>query len=82
MSNEVAEFAAQLRNAGLYKPPGIAESLDWARALVLMGEERVSVGAAEKTLGALLKYREDHQRIHAAGLSDVVAAAVAGAAPT
>lgn len=81
LSNEVAEFAAQLRNAGLYKPPGIAESLDWARALVLMGEERVSVGAAEKTLGALLKYREDHQRIHAAGLSDVVAAAVAGAAP-
>jgi MoxR-like ATPase len=81
LSNEVAEFAAQLRDAGLYKPPGIAESLDWARALVVMGEERVSVGATEKTLGALLKYREDHQRIHAAGLSDMVASAVAGAAP-
>ncbi len=81
LAGDVARFTAQLRDAGLYKPPGVAESLDWARSLVLMGEERVSVGATERTLGALLKYREDHQRVFATGLSDMVANAVAGSGP-
>ena len=45
--------------AGLVKPPGIAEAIDWATALRLLGATELSRPAVRATLGALLKYRED-----------------------
>jgi hypothetical protein len=48
------------------KPPGVAESLDWARALERLGHEQLNVASAAETLGAVLKYREDAERVRRA----------------
>ena len=47
----------------LLKPPGVAETLDWARALQHLGAEQVDLATAAATLGALVKYREDTDRV-------------------
>jgi MoxR-like ATPase len=64
---EVTRIAQALRAAELLKPPGLAESLDWARALVVLGARDVDEDVAAQTLGALVKYREDAERIERAG---------------
>jgi len=50
----------------LLKPPGVAETLDWARALERLGTTELDLGRAAATLGALVKYREDTERVRAA----------------
>ncbi|HEX3205395.1 MAG TPA: MoxR family ATPase [Propionibacteriaceae bacterium] len=50
----------------ILKPPGVAESLDWARALERLGHEQLDVASAAETLGAVLKYREDAERVRRA----------------
>ena len=59
LAREVAVGVAAMRDAGLVKPPGIAEAIDWATALRLLGATELSLPAVHATLGALLKYRED-----------------------
>ena len=63
LAAEVAAAAHRLRHADLLKPPGVAESLDWARALQLVGAHTLDVDSAAATLGAVLKYREDADRV-------------------
>ena len=63
LAAEVATAAHRLREADLLKPPGVAESLDWARALQLVGAHHLDVDSAAATLGAVLKYREDADRV-------------------
>jgi len=75
LAAQVAAAAEVVRAMGLYKPPGVAESIDWAKALTLMGDDRLVADRIEQTLGALVKYREDAERVHAHGL-DVLLAAV------
>jgi hypothetical protein len=53
----------RLREADLLKPPGVAESLDWARALQVIGADHLDVDTAAATLGVVLKYREDAERV-------------------
>ena len=60
-----AAAAHRLREADLLKPPGVAESLDWARALQLVGARHLDIDSAAATLGAVLKYREDADRVRA-----------------
>ena len=72
---QVAAAAATIREIGLYKPPGVAETIDWARALTLMGDDQLALANVDATLGALLKYREDHDRVRDHGLASVIAAA-------
>jgi MoxR-like ATPase len=67
LAEEVTRVAQALRGADLLKPPGLAESLDWARALVVLGARDVDEDLAAQTLGALVKYREDAERIERAG---------------
>ncbi|MDT9594023.1 MoxR family ATPase [Nocardioides zeae] len=67
----VARVVARLREEDLLKPPGVAETIDWARALHELGATRVDVATAARTLGAVVKYREDQQRI-AASLARLV----------
>jgi hypothetical protein len=50
----------------LLKPPGVAETLDWARALHRLGTRDLDVATAAATLGAVVKYREDAQRVRQA----------------
>jgi hypothetical protein len=47
----------------LAKPPGVAETIDWARALTYLGTTELDLGAAAATLGALVKYREDGEKV-------------------
>ncbi|GAA1387279.1 MoxR family ATPase [Pseudonocardia kongjuensis] len=62
LATEVAEAVAALRAADLVKPPGVAETLDWAQALQLIGSTTLDLDGAAATLGAVLKYREDAER--------------------
>ncbi len=63
LAAQVAGAVHKLRQADLIKPPGVAETIDWARALQLVGATHLDVGAAAATLGAVLKYREDADRV-------------------
>ncbi|MCH2412405.1 MAG: MoxR family ATPase [Acidimicrobiales bacterium] len=72
LARDVALVAAELRDMGLYKPPGVAETLDWAEALVLIGADDLDPEAIEFTVGTLLKYREDQERARARGFGDIL----------
>jgi MoxR-like ATPase len=63
LATQVAVAVRKLREADLIKPPGVAETLDWARALQLVGATQLDVDSAAATLGAVLKYREDADRV-------------------
>jgi MoxR-like ATPase len=62
---QVVGLVQQLRSADLVKPPGVAETLDWARALHRLGVAHIDVETAASTLGAVVKYREDAERVRA-----------------
>jgi MoxR-like ATPase len=62
LAEQVATAVHRLRGLDLLKPPGVAESLDWAQALQLIGARRLDLASATATLGAVLKYREDADR--------------------
>ena len=66
LAQQVVGVVQQLRHAGLQKPPGVAETLDWARALHHLGTANLDLEAAARTLGALVKYREDAQKVQQA----------------
>jgi MoxR-like ATPase len=59
----VARVAAALRQEDLLKPPGVAESLDWAEAMLALGARDLDPELAAASLGAFLKYREDQERV-------------------
>jgi MoxR-like ATPase len=63
LAGQVARAAAYLRTADLQKPPGIAETLDWTQALLTLGVDQLDPDAVMRTLGAVLKYREDQEQI-------------------
>jgi MoxR-like ATPase len=69
---EVAGALQRLRAGDVQKPPGIAEAIDWVAALELLGVERLDAGAADRTLGSVLKYREDQELVRSAGLERLV----------
>jgi MoxR-like ATPase len=63
LAAQVAGAVQKLRRSDLLKPPGVAETIDWARALQLVGARHLDVDTAAATLGAVLKYREDADRV-------------------
>jgi MoxR-like ATPase len=65
---QVAGAAGRLRELDLLKAPGIAESLDWTEALLALGARDLDPDAAAVTLGAVLKYREDTERVVGRGI--------------
>jgi len=66
LATQVVGVVQQLRtDADLLKPPGVAETLDWARALERLGTTDLDLERAAVTLGALVKYREDADRVRA-----------------
>jgi MoxR-like ATPase len=74
LAAQVAAATARLRTLDLIKPPGIAETLDWAESLVALGRSHLDEDSVRITLGAVLKYREDQDRVIADGLGALVAA--------
>ena len=63
LTDRLVRFAQALRKADLKKAPGIAEVVDWALALTVVGADALSPAVLRKTLGALLKNREDLERV-------------------
>ena len=67
LGRQVVTLVQRLRDRDdLQKPPGVAETLDWARALNYLGTAEIDLAAASATLGALVKYREDADRVRQA----------------
>jgi MoxR-like ATPase len=62
-AQRVVRFVHKVREGGMRKAPGIAETVDWALALVSVGAGSLSPDSLRKTLGALLKNREDVERV-------------------
>ncbi len=62
LSREVVEFVQRLRGEDLFKKPGVAESLDWAKCLVALDVVALEPQVVSDTLGALLKYQDDIAR--------------------
>ncbi len=79
LAEQVTAAVQGLRRVGLLKPPGIAETVDWAEALAALGARGLDPGLAAETLGAVVKYREDVQRVRDLDVGALVARAVAGA---
>jgi MoxR-like ATPase len=59
LARQVAGFVQELRQAELYKAPGVAETLDWAAALVALDAKALDAAVVDDTLGVLLKYQDD-----------------------
>jgi MoxR-like ATPase len=76
LARDVAMAVAEVRTFGLYKPPGIAETIDWARALSTLGRTSLDPETASATLGSVVKYREDEQRVRDHGIDELVRHAV------
>ena len=72
LATEVAQAVEFIRSLDLYKPPGIAETIDWATALQRLGAINLTTGAISSTLGTVVKYREDAERVNSAGLNLVI----------
>jgi MoxR-like ATPase len=72
LARDVAAATQRLRAADLLKPPGVAESLDWAEALHVLGARSLNRDNAARTLGAVLKYQEDTDRVRETVLDALV----------
>jgi hypothetical protein len=77
LAAQVASAVAVLRELDLYKPPGVAETIDWAEALAALSRDVLDESAVNITLGTILKYREDQERVRDHGLTEIVQAAAA-----
>ena len=65
---QVCAFVQELRWLDLYRVPGVGETLDWTQSLDVLGREEVDARSADRTLGALLKTREDLDRVREGGI--------------
>lgn len=63
LARQVTAFVQELREAELYKVPGIAETLEWTAALVALDRNALDVTVVEETLGVVLKYQDDVEKI-------------------
>jgi MoxR-like ATPase len=72
LARQIAAAVEKLRNMDLYKPPGVAETIDWTEALVALGANELDESIVRATIGSVLKYREDQQRAAGAGFAALV----------
>ena len=75
LAGQAAAFVQGLRQLDLAKPPGVAETIDWAQALAALGREELDAGVVEETLGSVLKYHEDLLSLRDEALAGLVASA-------
>jgi len=74
LARQIAAAVAALRDLDLYKPPGVAETIDWAQAVAALGADTLDEATVDVTLGTVVKYREDQQRVRAHGVDALAAA--------
>ena len=75
LARQVAAAVESLRSMHLYKPPGVAETIDWTAALAALGRSEIDERSLDLTLGTVLKYQEDQARVRQSGMSELVRAA-------
>jgi len=75
LARQVVAYVQRLRGLDLFKAPGVAESIDWANALVALGQLELDPGTVEATLGVLLKYQDDLARLSGGKSRELVDAA-------
>jgi len=78
LAAQAAAFVESLRGAGLGKPPGVAETVEWVAALTALGREELDAAAAAQTLGLLVKHRDDLDLAEELSLERLVDAARSG----
>ena len=78
LATQAARFVRGLRELDLAKPPGVAETIDWAQALATLGEEQLSAEIVRQTLGSVLKYHEDLETVRDEALAGLLEEAQAG----
>ena len=76
LARQVAAAVERMRGMELYKPPGVAETIDWAQALAALGRAELDEHTVAATLGSVVKYREDQERVRTGGVGELVRAAV------
>ncbi len=79
LTRQVVTVVQALRAEDLFKPPGVAETIDWTAALVALGADTLDAELATHTLGSVLKYREDLEHAQRMDMGRMVAEALAGA---
>jgi MoxR-like ATPase len=78
LARRVVGFVHRLRGADLTKVPGIAETLDWAAALLALGAAELNAQIVDETLGVVLKYEEDIRHVRGARVREMLTEAPAG----
>ena len=81
LSREVVAFVQQLRTEDLFKKPGVAETIDWAKCLLALDVINLSPDVIADTLGAVLKYQDDIQKLHGSEAKRILDQARAALAP-
>jgi MoxR-like ATPase len=76
LAAQLAFFMQRIRREDFYKRPGVAESLDWAEALLALGVADIAAETVAATLGCILKYKGDQDRLRATGIGKLLAEAV------
>jgi MoxR-like ATPase len=73
LARQLTKAMSDLRSLDLFKPPGVAETIDWANALRVLGVSQLDTADVEDTLGVVLKYREDVDLVLRRGVEQLVA---------
>ncbi|MGI9293261.1 MAG: AAA family ATPase [Pseudomonadales bacterium] len=73
LSAQICGFMAQMREQDFYKPPGVAETIDWAHALLTLGIAELDEQCVDATLGCILKYKGDQEKLREENLRKMVA---------
>lgn len=72
LSSDVVAFVQELRDGNLFKPPGVAETLDWAQSLAELDQMVLEPGIADDTLGVLLKYQDDIAKVRGSEVQRII----------
>jgi MoxR-like ATPase len=75
VAQQVVGAVQMLRRLDLFKPPGVAETIDWASALAALGRDRFDRALLVETLGVVLKYHDDIEKVRASHLDALLGAA-------
>jgi MoxR-like ATPase len=72
LGRQLALAMADMRSFDLFKPPGVAETLDWSAALKVLGARTLTPDIVDETLGVVLKYREDLEEVRRIGIESLI----------
>jgi MoxR-like ATPase len=78
LAEQIVRFVQRMRTNDLFKQPGVAETIDWARALLALDQVALEAGTVNATLGVLLKYQDDIEKMAGGRVAEMLAGEPAG----